>query len=358
MNPTIFLNTILRNFYAAMHRVEQDNYDARRHSFDGVDRSQVFDADRHADYMTLFAQQYQDFFATWLLLGDDVSRERFARLIVYRLLGHLHSRIRDDARASTDAPLLAAAERWRAGPSRLTLSSVMGALEHFEGVAFDGQSLRVDCGIGNIVYTFLKRQYYYERAGVRIQPEAGDRIIDAGACVGDTAVAFAARVGPAGRVFAFDPLPVHVTASRYNLEQNAFHARSAVVPLAVGSATSNANLKLTQETGVLPGFSIIGQEAKIPMTTIDDFVAAEKPGRIDFIKMDIEGAELAALQGAAATLVRDRPKLAISLYHRPEDFVTIPRFLATMLPDYSFHLEHYTIHHEETVLYGAPRSRG
>jgi len=357
MNPTIFLNTILRNVYASLHKVEQDNYDARRHSSDGVDRSQLFESNVHADYMTLFAEQYQAFFATWLLLCDDVSRERYARLIVFRLLGHLHSRIRDDVRASSEAPLLEQAQGWRTGPSRLPIAGLSGSLQHFEGVPFDGQRLRVDCGLGNIVYTFLKRQYYFERGGVRIQPEPGERVIDAGACVGDTAVAFAARVGPAGRVYAFDPLPTHVTASRYNLEQNAFTGRTAVVPLAVGSATSNANQTLSQATAVLPGFSVVGQEAKIPMTTIDDFVAAERPGRIDFIKMDIEGAELAALQGAAGTLLRDRPKLAISLYHRPEDFVTIPRFLSTMLPDYAFHLEHYTIHQEETVLYGVPRSR-
>ena len=67
--------------------------------------------------------------------------------------------------------------------------------------------------------------------------------------------------------------------------------------------------------------------------------------------MDIEGAELETLKGAEQTIRRFRPKLAICLYHRPEDFVTIPRFLDRVLPQYQFAIGHFTIHAEETVLY-------
>jgi hypothetical protein len=50
--------------------------------------------------------------------------------------------------------------------------------------------------------------------------------------------------------------------------------------------------------------------------------------------------------------------LAISLYHRLEDFVVIPQFLASLGLGYEFHLDHYTIHAEETVLYAAAKTRG
>ena len=52
MNANLFLNTVLRETFAAMHGIEPDNYDAARYSFDGVDRSCVFDNNRHADYTT------------------------------------------------------------------------------------------------------------------------------------------------------------------------------------------------------------------------------------------------------------------------------------------------------------------
>ena len=102
MNASIYFNNVLRRFYSSLHHIEEDNYDAGRFSHDGVDRSNSFDNNRHADYMTLFSEQREAFFSTWLMLRDDISRERFTRLILYRLLGHLHARVSDEARASGD----------------------------------------------------------------------------------------------------------------------------------------------------------------------------------------------------------------------------------------------------------------
>jgi hypothetical protein len=71
--------------------------------------------------------------------------------------------------------------------------------------------------------------------------------------------------------------------------------------------------------------------------------------------MDIEGAELAALQGAEESIRKYRPKLAISLYHAPEDFDSIPRYLTGLHLDYAFYLGHHTIYQNETVLYCVPK---
>lgn len=355
MTPEQFLNSILREFYGRIHVQAADNYDTVRFSHDGVDRSGAFQAQMHASYMSLFAQRYREFHATWMLLADDESRRLFARLILYRLLGHRHMRIKDDVGYSFDSRLYEAAEALAAGDSSLPISGMFGGLRHFRGLDFEGETLEIDGWPGGIVYTFLKRQYFLERGPIRIQPERGETVLDLGACLGDTALAFAARVGPQGRVYAFDPLPDHVEATRFNARQNSFQDRVVAVPKAV-SDKSNEVAPIAAR-GANPGFRIAGQEGQLPLTSIDDFVAAEGVSRVDFIKMDIEGAELGALVGARATLVRDRPKLAISLYHRPDDFLTVPQYLAATLPGYDFHLDHYTVHAEETVLYGAPRRR-
>jgi hypothetical protein len=73
--------------------------------------------------------------------------------------------------------------------------------------------------------------------------------------------------------------------------------------------------------------------------------------------MDIEGAECDALAGAREVLLRFRPTLAISLYHRPSDFVTIPRFLDDLALDYRFHLDHHTLYLNESVLFAVPAGR-
>ena len=76
--------------------------------------------------------------------------------------------------------------------------------------------------------------------------------------------------------------------------------------------------------------------------------------RVDFIKLDIEGAELRTLKGAEHTLNRFRPSLAISLYHSLDDFVAIPAFLRNLNLNYGFYLDHFTTHREETVLFARP----
>lgn len=73
--------------------------------------------------------------------------------------------------------------------------------------------------------------------------------------------------------------------------------------------------------------------------------------RVDFIKMDIEGSEAAALQGAAQTLARHRPRLAISAYHMPADLWELPALIRELNPGYRFFLDHHTNFAEETVPY-------
>ena len=102
-------------------------------------------------------------------------------------------------------------------------------------------------------------------------------------------------------------------------------------------------------TPLMPG----GNQAET--LTIDDLVARENLARVDFIKMDIEGAELAALQGARHTIQRFKPKLAISVYHRPHDLFEVPRLIQQLNESYEFFLDHHTIHQEETVLYARAR---
>jgi hypothetical protein len=77
--------------------------------------------------------------------------------------------------------------------------------------------------------------------------------------------------------------------------------------------------------------------------------------KISFIKMDIEGSELAALQGAMNIIKNQRPVLAISVYHKFFDIIEIPRFLSSLGIDCEYYLRHYTLNASETVFYAVPR---
>ena len=86
----------------------------------------------------------------------------------------------------------------------------------------------------------------------------------------------------------------------------------------------------------------------IDVIQIDSLMNKEE---VTFIKMDIEGAELKALKGAKNIILRDKPKLAISIYHKPEDIVEIPLFIKELVPEYKLYIRHYSNDSIETVLY-------
>ena len=89
--------------------------------------------------------------------------------------------------------------------------------------------------------------------------------------------------------------------------------------------------------------------------TIDDFVRNNSIAKIDFIKMDIEGAELSALNGAIETIKKFKPMLAIAIYHSLNDFVDIPLWIKNLNLDYDIFIDHFTIHSEETICFAIPK---
>ena len=89
-------------------------------------------------------------------------------------------------------------------------------------------------------------------------------------------------------------------------------------------------------------------DALVDVDSIDN-VLGGKP--VTFIKMDIEGSELKALEGAAETIRKYKPKLAICVYHKPEDIIEIPKKILELNSNYKLWLRHYSYVDTETVLY-------
>lgn len=76
-----------------------------------------------------------------------------------------------------------------------------------------------------------------------------------------------------------------------------------------------------------------------------------KDKKVTFIKMDIEGSELNALKGAESIIKKNKPRLAICIYHKPEDILELPLYILELIPEYRFYIRHYSSHIWETVLY-------
>lgn len=178
----------------------------------------------------------------------------------------------------------------------------------------------------------------YQDEGFRVRP--GDVVIDAGGFIGDTAALFCAKTGGDCQVHAFELLDESIALFRHNMDLNDIADRVVLNKLALSDHSHGSlvikQAKLQGATSVESGD---GPGERIPTITLDDYVASHGLERVDLIKMDIEGSEIPALQGAMQTIRRFRPKLALCLYHKWDDVLTIPRFIAGTGIPYRFNFK-------------------
>ncbi len=208
-----------------------------------------------------------------------------------------------------------------------------------------------------IAIDFIFEQYAYKlKDKYIVQAEPGDVVLDIGACWGDTSLYFSEKVGPAGHVYSFEFIPENIDIFRKNISLNPnLENRIQLIEKPVSDVTGQKIYYETNGPGSRISFFPFDKQTGCTETiSVDDFVENNEIDRIDFIKMDIEGAEPAALQGALKTIVKHRPKLAIAIYHSMDDFANIPKWLMDLDIGYEFYLGHYTIHYEETIIFGCP----
>ena len=108
------------------------------------------------------------------------------------------------------------------------------------------------------------------------------------------------------------------------------------------------------DVGFGPASHIGNGNHEVECATLDSMLD-EVP--VTFIKMDIEGSELAALAGAQQLIRKYSPILAICVYHRQDDLWNIPLLIHRLNPDYSFHLRPHLLEGWDLVCYAIPSNR-
>ena len=85
---------------------------------------------------------------------------------------------------------------------------------------------------------------------------------------------------------------------------------------------------------------------------LDTYVERKNLPHVDYIKLDVEGAELETLHGATKTISRWKPKMAICAYHKPEDLFTLATYVKTLRSDYELQFRHHYTDRREMVING------
>jgi FkbM family methyltransferase len=171
--------------------------------------------------------------------------------------------------------------------------------------------------------------------------------VDGGGYDGQTTRQFTAWNPTYRKAYYFEPLPAMMEVSRKNL------AGLRDVNFAQKGLFSR-NDRLRFEAGAGPASSISPTgELEIEVVRLDD----EVQGPITFLKLDIEGAEHEAIQGAAEHIRSETPTLAVCIYHDQQDFWRVPQRVLEINDGYDLFVRHYSESVRETVMFFVPKGR-
>ncbi len=285
-------------------------------------------------------------------LGDNYSKKLIIQVLAYRLLGH--RKVKLPMNDGNYLQHIRKVEKNIINQDDYILSNFQNRKFYLYDISPYGFPGKIYYTAAGIFHCFIDRAYEYK--ALNIKAKKGDVVIDAGACYGDTAIYFAKLAGDEGRVYSFEFSKPSLAILYKNLSLNKkYQNRIKVIEKPLWSSIGACVFDNGGGPGNKVTLSNKFQSEKHYTISLDDFVYKEKIKTIDFIKMDIEGAELEALKGSERVLRRDRPTLAICVYHKITDCYDIPRYIESLNLDYKFYFDHYSIHNEESVLFAQVR---
>lgn len=290
-----------------------------------------------------FIEHINDFEHLYELLVDEKSKDTYIELLAYKILGF--TKVKLSLNTKEFWQTRNSTSQYETG-ERLEMPNFQkGYLTRYD-IRELGFDLDLYFTSNGIVTAFMLEQYAYQDV---ISVKEGDVVVDCGGCWGDTALYFAAKGAKEVYVYEFVESSLKIMKTNIGLNEKC----ADTIKIVQNPAWNESGVPLSYiDKG--PG-SRVGEydeyEHKVETLSIDDLVKLKNISRVDFIKMDIEGAEIPTLKGAAETIKKFKPKLAISAYHKSDDLVTIPKLIQSIRNDYHFYIDYYTIIGHEIVLY-------
>lgn len=202
---------------------------------------------------------------------------------------------------------------------------------------------------------YSERNQYFVQDIVRLRDD--EVFVDCGAYNGDTLqhlCNFAKKQGVSiKKMVAFEPDQENISQLRRNFKND---ERICIIPKGVSDGEKMLRFLPDNTRGAFFNLDDSADDAstnerdfiKLPVTALD---MQKECADATFIKMDIEGFEMAALRGAREIIRRNHPKLAICIYHSLEDMVEIIEYIHENFPEYDIYVRHHTKGYAETVMY-------
>lgn len=188
-----------------------------------------------------------------------------------------------------------------------------------------------------------RAQYFDLPEFIECQKEE-EIFVDGGAYDGATTLRFREWCGSKfKKAYLFEPDEANFVNCRRNLEAKMPSQEMDMFQMGLSnkkellSFESHADSSRVSQTG----------DQTVKVDALDHLITDD----VTFLKLDVEGAECQALIGAEQLIKRCKPKLAVCLYHKPEDIWEIPMLILKFNPDYKFYIRHYTMLQYETILY-------
>lgn len=147
------------------------------------------------------------------------------------------------------------------------------------------------------------------------------------------------------KIYAFEPDPQNYQICLLKKQEYSF-SEVELLPYGTWSERATLHFNATHDCN-----SRISEDGCVHVQVMPIDEVIDPADKVTMVKMDIEGAELESLKGAKTIIQRDRPKLAICIYHKPKDIIEIPMYIKKIVPEYKLYMRHYSSGPCETVLY-------
>jgi len=189
--------------------------------------------------------------------------------------------------------------------------------------------------------------HYFSSDIIKLSDNEG--FVNCGSYNGDTIKEFISQTnGKFKHIFAFEPNKInYISLCEMVKKLKLSFDVITCYQKGVYSENTKCNFKVNK------GGSFITEDGEdiIDVIKLDSFLSKEEINMITFVNMDIEGAELEALKGMKDIIKINKPKLAISVYHKLEHFWEIPFFIKSLNPEYKIYFRQHALSEAETVCY-------